>query len=210
MKSSDEKEDLIMVSAIEHFSYCPRQCALIHIEQCFDENVFTMRGHAAHDRVDDPGYEHRPGMRVERALPIWSDRLALVGRCDVVEFDASGTPYPIEYKHGPRRTRRHDDLQLAAQAICLEEMTDKAVPRGAIFHVSSRRRREVTISGQLRRDVEETVAVIRSMLNSGILPSAPNDERCAHCSLKEICQPEAMANLAGYRELSGGLFDPET
>src|SRR5438874_6253174 len=90
----DDDIELVMISALEHYSYCPRQCALIHIEQAFDDNVHTMRGHAAHERVDDPGYEERPGSRIERALPVWSDRLGLVGKCDVVEFDADSVPYP--------------------------------------------------------------------------------------------------------------------
>ena len=152
----------IMISALEHYSYCPRQCALIHIEQCFDENVFTMRGHAAHLRVDEPSYEQRPHTRIERSLPIWSDRLNLVGRCDVVEFDSFGSPYPVEYKYGPRRAKTHDDIQLAAQAMSIEEMTGKTAERGAIYHVSSRRRREVIVSSKLRRIVEDTVQEVAS------------------------------------------------
>lgn len=202
-------DDPVMISALEHYSYCPRQCALIHIEQCFDENVFTMRGHAAHARVDEPGYEQRPGTRIERALPIWSDRIGLIGRCDVVEFDSADVPYPVEYKHGQRRAKDHDDLQLAAQAMCLEEMTGKKVGRGAIYHVSSRRRREVVISDRLRREVLENTRAIRLMLTSGVLPPAVNDERCDHCSLKEICQPEAMVNTSGLKRLSGILFEPD-
>jgi len=168
----------IMISALEHYSYCPRQCALIHIEQSFDDNVHTMRGHAAHDRVDDPGYEQRPGTRIERALPVWSERLGLTGRCDVVEFNAAGIPYPVEYKHGPRRSRVHDDLQLAAQAICLSEMLQKAVERGAIYHVSSRRRREIIITEDLKHQVERAVIAVRSMMDSGLLPPAVHDARC--------------------------------
>ena len=198
----------IMISALEHYSYCPRQCALIHVEQVFDENVHTMRGHAAHERVDDAGYEVRPGIRIERALPVWSDKLGLVGRCDVVEFDVSGTPYPVEYKHGPRRAKTHDDLQLAAQAMCIEEMTQKVVERGGIYHVTSRRRREVAFTPKLRSDVVDAVAAIRRMIDSGSLPEAVNDERCNHCSLKEICQPEMMSGGSSRLRLRQTLFDP--
>jgi CRISPR-associated exonuclease Cas4 len=95
-----EAADPIMLSALQHWSYCPRQCALIHVEQAFDENVFTMRGNAAHERVDDPGFETFEGVRAERALPVWSDRLGLIGKCDVVEFHPDGHIYPVEYKHG--------------------------------------------------------------------------------------------------------------
>jgi CRISPR-associated exonuclease Cas4 len=206
----EKDADPIMISALEHYSYCPRQCALIHLEQCFDGNVFTMRGHAAHSRVDEPSYEQRPDTRIERSLPIWSDRLNLVGRCDVVEFDSSGFPCPVEYKYGPRRAKIHDDIQLAAQAMCLEEMTGKTVERGAIYHVSSRRRREVIISSKLRQSVEDTVAAVRRLLDSAVLPPAVNDERCQHCSLKDICQPDAMANTGAQRKLAGSLFDPDS
>ena len=134
--------DLVMVSALEHWSYCPRQCALIHVEQTFDENLYTLRGRMLHERVDVPEAEQREGVRIERALPLWSDRLGLVGKADVVEFHGDA-PYPVEYKHGPRQHWGHDDLQLCAQALCLEDMTGQPVPAGAIYHHSSRRRREL-------------------------------------------------------------------
>lgn len=204
-----ETADPIMLSALQHYSYCPRQCALIHIEQAFDENVHTMRGQAVHRRVDEAGFEERSGVRVERALPVWSERLGLIGKCDVVEFLANGTPYPVEYKHGPRRTKLHDDLQLAAQAMCLEEMTGRAVPRGAIFHHTSRRRREVEFAPELRQKVEETVQAIRAMLESGTLPPPVNDARCKECSLWDICQPQAMSARLRQQEMLAELFSVE-
>jgi CRISPR-associated exonuclease Cas4 len=112
-----EPLDPIPLSALQHWCYCPRQCALIHVEQVFEENLFTQRGQALHKRVDDPGFEIRDGLRVERALPLFCDRLGLVGKGDVVEFLPDGTPYPVEYKHGSRHKRADiaacDDLQLA-------------------------------------------------------------------------------------------------
>lgn len=151
-----------MLSALEHYSYCPRQYALIHLEQAFDHNVHTKRGDAVHEHVDVPGVELREGVRIERALPVWCERLGLIGKCDIVEFDRDGTPYPIEYKHGAKRVKEHDDLQLAAQALCLEEMTGKAVLKGAIYHFTSRRRREVNISTALRESVNAVIANIRA------------------------------------------------
>lgn len=198
-----------MLSALEHWSYCPRQCALIHLEQAFDENVHTMRGNAAHERVDEPGYETFEGVREERALPVWSDRLGLIGKCDVVEFHPDGSIYPVEYKHGKKREKSHDDLQLAAQAMCLEEMTGKVIMHGAIYHHGSRRRREVLITQSLRDQVEATVNAIRTMMDSGKLPPPANDARCRECSLKEICQPEAVAEHALQHTLLKTLFDPE-
>ncbi|MBI4001742.1 MAG: CRISPR-associated protein Cas4 [Nitrospira defluvii] len=187
----DKTDDPIMISALEHWSYCPRQCALIHVEQTFDENLYTLRGQAVHKRVDEPESEIVDGVRVERAVPLWSKQLGLIGRADVVEFHGE-VPYPVEYKHGPRREQEHDELQLCAQAICLEEMTGKPVPRGAIYHHSSRRRREVIFTAELRDQVAEVVTQVRAMLVAKILPPPVNDARCRHCSLIEACMPSVI------------------
>ncbi len=204
----DDREP-IPLSALQHWSYCPRQCALIHLEHVFAENVHTLRGKAVHARVDEPGYETRAGVRAERALPVWSERLGLIGKCDIVEFLADGTPYPVEYKHGRKRQREHDDLQLAAQALCLEEMTGRAVPTGAVYHASSRSRREVVITPALRAAVEASVAAVRAMLAGGRLPAPASDDRCRQCSLIDHCQPEALADAEARRRLAKELFEPE-
>jgi len=204
-----EMEDPVPISALQHWSYCPRQCGLIHLEQAFEENVHTMRGQAVHAHVDTPGYEQRASTRVERALPIWSEKLGLIGKADIVEFDADGKPYPVEYKHGRKRPAGHDDLQLAAQALCLEEMTGHVVDVGAIYYASSKRRREVLVTSELRDEVRSTVEAIRRMLASGNLPPPVNDKRCRECSLKEICQPEALAARARLDALSDALFKPD-
>ncbi|MGH9695822.1 MAG: CRISPR-associated protein Cas4 [Bryobacteraceae bacterium] len=180
-----------MISALEHYSYCPRQCALIHVEQTFDENLYTLRGQAVHKRVDEPKVEEQAGVRIERALPLWSKTVGLIGKADVVEFHGE-TPYPVEYKHGPHREQEHDDLQLCAQALCLEEMTGKAVPRGAIYHHSSRKRREVALTPELRARVVEVTQAIRTMLTIKRLPPPVNDRRCTHCSLQESCMPAVI------------------
>lgn len=203
----NETDDSIMLSALQHWSYCPRQCALIHLEQAFDENVHTMRGNAAHERVDEPGFETFEGVKSERALPVWSERFGLSGKCDVVEFHPDGRIYPVEYKHGKKRAQTHDDLQLAAQAMCLEEMFGKPVTKGAIYHHSSRRRREVKITPELRQQVGDTVAAIRAMLVSGKLPPPANDTRCKECSLNDICQPQAITKTANQKPLAAELFN---
>lgn len=193
--------DPIPLSALQHWCYCPRQCALIHVEQVFAENLYTLRGRAVHRQVDQPGIETRAGLRVERALPVWSDCLGLIGKADVVEFEADGTPYPVEYKHGNRDKAAWiaacDDLQLAAQALCLEEMTGKAVPEGALFYAGSRRRRVVRVDAELRRRVEEAGGMVRALLSGGEVPPPANDKRCDKCSLRDICQPAARPVLAG-------------
>jgi CRISPR-associated exonuclease Cas4 len=205
-----ESADPIMLSALEHYSYCPRQYALIHIEQAFDENVHTKRGNAVHERVDDPGLEVREGLRIERALLVWSEQHGLIGKCDMVEFARDGTPYPVEYKHGAKRVKAHDDLQLTAQAMCLEEMTGKPVQKGAIYHFSSRRRREVDITPGLRQTVVGTISAIREIQQVGQLPPPVNDKRCDQCSLKDICQPFAIGNIPSLDHARSVLFDPET
>lgn len=205
-------EDGLALSALQHWCYCPRQCLLIHAEQAFAENVHTLRGQAVHARVDDPGVETRAGVRAARAVPLWCDRLGLIGKADVVEFLTDGTPYPVEYKHGRKGKAGkgvHDDLQLAAQALCLEEMTGKTVSVGAIYHATSHRRREVAISATLRQQVEETVAAIRLALASGKLPAPVNDERCRECSLIDLCQPAPLAARARQQALAARLFSPE-
>lgn len=207
-----EPAEPIPLSALQHWCYCPRQCALIHVEQVFAENLHTLRGQAVHKQVDQPGVEIRAGLRVERALPIWNDRLGLIGKADVVEFEADGTPYPVEYKHGSRSKAAWiaacDDLQLAAQALCLEEMTGRAVPQGALYYATSKRRRVVPITADLRRRVEDVTAAVRAQIDAGMLPPPVNDARCKQCSLIEACQPSISDKgplAAGRRH----LFEPD-
>jgi CRISPR-associated exonuclease Cas4 len=197
--------DLVMISALQHYSYCPRQCGLIHLDQAWEENLYTLRGRRVHEAVDVPGGETVAGARVERGLPLWSDRLGLVGKADVVEFRDRGV-LPVEYKHGPRRASKHDELQLAAQALCLEEMFGVPVPRGAIYHHSSRRRREVSIGPALRAAVAEATAHVRAMVRSGRLPPAVNDSRCDKCSLRESCLPAATEGPARAARAARSLF----
>jgi CRISPR-associated exonuclease Cas4 len=201
--------DPVPLSALNHWVYCPRRCGLIHLEREFTDNIHTARGNAEHDKVDGIHHETSGDRRIETALPVWCDRVGLIGKCDVVEFLFDGTPYPIEYKHGPKRKWLNDDIQLAAQAICLEEMLGRPVPKGAIFHASSHRRREVAITPELRRLVEETAAAIRAMLASGKLPPPVNDARCRECSLKDICQPEALAGRTKQQQQRQSLLNPE-
>lgn len=197
----------IFISSLNQYAYCPRRCALIHVEQEFQDNIHTARGTAEHERVDRVAHEtSREGARIEFALPVWSDRLGLTGKCDAVEFWPDGTIYPVEHKHGARKKWLNDDIQLSAQAMCLEEMTGKHVMRGAIYHRSSRRRREVEITGQLRLKVEETVTAIRAMMASGKIPPPVFDARCKECSLKEICSPEPLAATDKLHTLRKELF----
>jgi CRISPR-associated exonuclease Cas4 len=205
----------IALSALQHWHYCPRQCGLIHLEQVFDENVHTLRGQAVHARVDKPGVETAKGVRVERTMPLWHDGLGLVGKADVVEFLPGGIPYPVEYKHGSRHKAADiaacDDIQLAAQALCLEHMLGLPVQEGALYYASSKRRRVVPISAALRESVSQTAQAIRHMLAHGVLPAVLSGEqavqRCKACSLVDRCQPRATA--ASLRQARANLFNPD-
>jgi CRISPR-associated exonuclease Cas4 len=131
---------------------------------------------------------------------VWHDALGLIGKADVVEFEADGTPYPVEYKHGSRHKASDiaacDDVQVAAQAMCLEVMTGRAVPEAALYYASSRRRRVVAITPELRAQVVESARAVRTMIAGGLLPPPTTDpRRCRACSLRERCQPEALARL---------------
>ena len=205
-----DTDDAIPISALQHYSYCPRQCALIHQEQTFTENVHTVRGRLEHERVDQVATRLEDGVSVHTAVPLWSDRLGLAGRADVVEVRPDGALYPVEYKHGPRRKQEHDDVQVAAQALCLEEMTGQPVPEGAIFHHGSRRRRIVPITPELRARVERIAAQVHALIGSGRLPPPAADPAlCRECSLKETCQPELVKSGRRIHDLAATLFDPD-
>jgi CRISPR-associated exonuclease Cas4 len=206
-ETNDPLRDAVPISALNHFAYCPRRCALIHVERLFVENLHTQRGRREHERVDDLRTSAVPGgVRRATGLSVWSDRLGLTGRCDVVEFAPDGTLYPIEHKHGPRRARFNDDLQLCAQALCLEEMFDRAIPCGAIFHQPARRRREVIFSWELRAQTETTVILVRELLASTVLPPPVHDRRCAECSLNPVCLPEIGRVVVQGKDID--LFEP--
>jgi CRISPR-associated exonuclease Cas4 len=211
MASSPEP---IPLSALQHWRYCPRQCGLIHLEKVFEENAHTLRGQAVHAKVDKPGVETAKGVRVERAIPLWHDDLGLVGKADVVEFLPGGMPYPVEYKHGSRNKATDiaacDDIQLAAQALCLEHMLGKPVQEGALYYASSKRRRVLDITAQLREDVANATHAIRQMLTSGelppVLPAEQAARRCKACSLIDRCQPDATPAVLKLARIH--LFEP--
>lgn len=194
----------VPISAIEHYSYCPRQCALIHVEQTFEENAFTVRGRLAHERVDaaEPSVER--GIRTLRGIPLWSEQFGLRGKADVVELRADG-PYPVEFKVG-RRRGPHADLQLCAQALCLEEMLSQPVTRGAIYYHAERRRHEISFDEPLRARTLAAIEAVRAMLAEQYLPTAPNDARCRGCSLLDACLPGVVADTPHLRGLQGALF----
>lgn len=203
-----ETTDPIMISALEHYSYCPRQCALIHVEQVWDENLYTMRGRDTHENVDMESSHELAGVRYERALPIWSKRLNLVGKADMVEFHGV-TPYPVEYKSGRHRKGHHEELQLCAQAICLEEMLGVTVEKGALFWHGSRERREIVFTEAMRQQVADVAAAVHDMVGRHHVPPPVNDKRCKECSLKESCIPHVVGEKERSRKAANQLFKPD-
>jgi CRISPR-associated exonuclease Cas4 len=186
----------ISVSALEHYAYCPRQCALIHLEAAWDDNIFTMRGRRLHETVDVPKGVIREDLRIERSLPVWSERYRLIGIADIVEFLPDGTPYPVEYKPGKKKRRIAVAVQLCGYALCLEEMFARSVPEGAIFYHGSRRRLPIPFTETLRRMTLQTIDDVRVLLQQNALPPPVNDARCPDCSLMDICVPAAPLWLA--------------
>lgn len=201
------------LSALNHLVFCERRCALIHIEGVFVQNAFTVEGTFAHEAADHSGYEVKEGVRVLHALPLWSTRLKLSGKADIVEFlpIAGGTemPFPVEYKRGRRNRWQNDDIQLCAQALCLEEMLGVAISRGAIFHVLSKRRRDVEFTSVLRAQTEAAVARLHELVASGQIPLAVLMPKCEGCSLHEICMPELSLRKNEIGTASAQLFKPD-
>ncbi len=185
-----DEADLIPLSAVQHMLYCPRQCALIHNEQQWAENQFTAEGRILHERVDAGTHERRSGVTIARSVALRSQRLGLSGIVDVVEIHPGKKPYPVEYKRGKPKSHRADEVQLCAQAMCLEEMLDVPVPEGALFYGKSRRRKVVLFDADLRELTRRVAGEARTMLSSGKTPlPAYEPRKCNACSLRTVCQP---------------------
>lgn len=200
-------DDPILLSALQHYVFCPRQCALIHVEQVWSENAQTTRGTQTHDRAHGGGREARGGVTTLRALPLVSRQHGLAGVADVVELHGD-RPVPVEYKSGKARPRLADDVQLCAQAICLEEMFAVVIPLGYIYHAASHKRREVPFTPELRRAVLDARDGVRELLRSGTLPPPAADDRCTLCSLYDDCEPFAPRDFPrSYDPFSTALED---
>ena len=185
------EDDLVPISALQHMLYCPRQCALIHIERQWAENRFTAEGRILHKRADAGIDERRPGVRIERSVPLRSLRLGVSGIADVIEMHEGGPPYLVEYKRGRPKAHRADEVQLCAQAICLEEMLGIPVPQGALFYGRNRRRKTVTFDAELRELTARIAVDTRRMLAASETPPPEYALRkCNACSLNEVCQPQ--------------------
>ena len=195
-----DESDPIPLSALQHAVYCLRQAALIHLERMWAENRFTAEGQVMHLATDRPGQRRIKGVRRVSALPLASQRLNLSGVADLVEFHAGldgETALPVEFKRGKPKAHRADEVQLCAQALCLEEMTGRPVPAGALFYGETKRRVEVTFNAPLRDLTEETATMLGAVFSSRTTPPpTPHKSRCRACSLLELCRPDAVRRSA--------------
>jgi CRISPR-associated exonuclease Cas4 len=198
------EDDLLPLSALQHLLFCERQCALIHIEQAWSENLFTAEGRIMHERVDSGGRESRGAVRLAFGLALHSFRLGLVGKADVVEFhrDEAGNwqPFPVEHKRGRAKKENWDRVQLCAQALCLEEMLGTAVPAGALFYGKSRRRQDVVFDAELRAEMEAAANRLHELVRSGKTPPARYEKKCESCSLMNICMPKVTGARKSARK----------
>ena len=190
----DGGENIIPLSAINQYLYCPRRAALIQVEGIFSDNEHTLVGRQVHEQTDVPGYESVRGVTLLRALPVWSERLGLSGKCDVVERHSDGSFVPVEFKKGRRRKFDNDDAQLCAQALCLEEMFGRDIHHGAIFHAKSKRRREVVFTEDLRRFTEKTIEAVHRLIEEEAVPNTVHKPQCSECSLFDHCMPEITSS----------------
>jgi CRISPR-associated exonuclease Cas4 len=204
------EDDLLPLSSLQHMVFCERQCALIHLEDVWLENRFTAEGRILHERVHEQEGESRGGVRIDRGLPLRSLRLGLIGVADVVEFhalpDGGWLPFPVEYKRGKPKPDRCDEVQLCAQAICLEEMMGLEVPQGAVFYGKIRRRHDVVFDRPLREETENTATRVHALMSSGITPRPIYEKKCKQCSLVDICLPKLLGrNRNVSRYLTGAI-----
>lgn len=192
---SFEAEDaLVPLSALQHFLFCPRQCALIHVERQWAEDAATAEGRLLHEKADGGRPERRPGVRIARGVALRSLALGVTGKADVVEFHGDGGPFPVEYKRGRPKSHRADEVQLCAQAICLEEAFGVAVAEGALFYGETRRRFSVAFDDELRRLTADVAAATRSMIAAGQTPPPVRTPGCKRCSLLSLCEPDRLEN----------------
>lgn len=201
------EEDYIMISGIQHYAFCRRQWALIHIEQQWKENILTIEGNIIHEKCHDEGFkEKRKNLIVTRGMRVYSPVMGCSGQCDIIEFHKSEegaflfeqegywVPVPIEYKHGAEKSDYSDIAQLCAQAMCLEEMLCCEVPKGYIYYAAKHKREEVIFDNMMRDYVHATFKEMHNLLRSGYSPMARISKKCNKCSLKDICLPIILKN----------------
>ena len=200
-----QEEDYLQLSGIQHFAFCRRQWALIHVEQQWEDNLLTIEGDFIHERAHDEKIrEHRGPVITERGIRVSSAELGVSGQCDVVEYHRTGhgillpgvdgfwQPYPIEYKRGHKKANNADRLQLCLQAMCLETMLCCEIPEGAIYYDEAKRRETVILGAELRQEVKAMLLEMHQYMERGYTPRVKPSRSCSACSLKEECLPKLM------------------
>lgn len=204
------EDDLLPLSALQHVMFCERQCALVYLEQCWDENRLTAEGRLLHERVHGADDESRGDVRIVRGLRLRSLQQGLVGQADVVEFhrqpDGSWVPFPVEYKRGRPKPDVSDEVQLCGQALCLEEMLGISVPEGAIYYGQPRRRHPVVFGADLRHATERAAERVRELLKAGVTPPAIYEKKCQQCSLLDHCMPKIAGERKSAKRYLGAML----
>ncbi len=210
------EDDLLPISALQHLLFCERQCALIHIEQLWAENLFTAEGRIMHERVHAADRESRGDVRIEYGMPLRSLRLGLIGKADVVEFhrkpvsgkekSAMWQPFPVEYKRGKPKKGNYDRVQICAQALCLEEMLNVEIPCGALFYGKTRRRQDVLFDSALRLETEDAANRLHELVKSGDTPKPEYMKKCDSCSLAAVCLPKTIGKRRSVKRYLAGVI----
>ncbi|HCD36187.1 MAG TPA: CRISPR-associated protein Cas4 [Chlorobium sp.] len=204
-----EESDFVTLSSLQHFIFCPRQCALIHLEQIWVENAFTAEGREMHELVDKGETSYRAGVKITRSLSLKSRILGLSGVADVVEWHHSNKesqPFPVEYKRGKPKGHNADKIQLCAQALCLEEMLSVHIPAGALFYGQTKHRMDVPFDSQLRDQTINAAKEVHDLIHGGITPMPEPGAKCKHCSLLEQCMPDVIAHGRSAKSYLQKLF----
>jgi len=191
------ESDFVMLSALQHFVYCPRQCALIHLEQIWSENGYTAEGREMHERVDDGKTSYRTGVRITRSEALRSSVLGVSGMADVVEWHKRNDheePFPVEYKRGKPKKHDADKIQLCAQAVCLEEMLGILIPAGALFYGQTKHRYDVEFDADLREKTMLAATGVHELFRNGVTPPPDPGPKCKLCSLREECMPDVIVH----------------
>jgi CRISPR-associated exonuclease Cas4 len=205
----ESEPDWLMISALQHYAYCPRQFALIHIEQAWDENQFTAHGRLLHERVDSYESEQRGDLRSERSISVLSNRLRVRGKLDLLEITGTSSKsyFPVEYKRGKSKAEDWDRIQLCAQALCLEEMREIRIDSGALWYWQVRRREPVQFDEALRSVTQQTIEAAHALMASAETPMPTvQKQRCRACSLFDLCEPDAFRKDRSGRYIDA-LFD---
>lgn len=216
------EDDYLMLSGIQHFVFCRRQWAMIHIEQQWAENYRTTAGELMHKKAhDESAFEKRGNVLTVRGLRISSHELGVSGQCDVVEFqqaengvtlygyDGNWNPVPVEYKHGKPKENNADELQLCAQAICLEEMFQTVIPEGYLFYGENRRRSHVDFTEDLREEVKKMTKEMHELFQRGHTPNVKPTKQCKACSLENLCVPKLQKTMKVREYIQQGIHSNE-